>query len=66
MTKNTQQPEPRTSTVENITRRQFLVGAGSLLLLGATGCSGGGSGSGGGETSSDPARTIEHKYGSTE
>ncbi|MGB3682720.1 MAG: iron-siderophore ABC transporter substrate-binding protein, partial [Rubrobacteraceae bacterium] len=42
------------------------VGAGSLLLLGATGCSGGGSGSGGGETSSDPARTIEHKYGSTE
>ncbi len=48
-----------------VSRREFLVGAGSLLLLGATGC-GGGTGSSGGETTSEEARTIEHKYGNTE
>jgi iron complex transport system substrate-binding protein len=47
------------------TRREFLIGAGSLLLLGAAGC-GGGTGGSGGETTSEEARTIEHKYGNTE
>lgn len=49
-----------------ITRRGFLAGAGSLLLLGAAGCGGG---SGSGEQSSGGSgdtRTIEHKFGSTE
>lgn len=44
------------------TRREFLIGAGSLLVLGAAGCGG----SGGGEGASGEKRTIEHKYGSTE
>ena len=66
MNKKTRQPRPRTSTVEDITRRKFLIGAGSLLFLGVTGCTGGSSGSGAGETTSDQARTVEHKYGSTE
>lgn len=49
------------------TRREFLIGAGSLLLLGAVGCgSGGESGDEGGETTSGGTRVIEHKYGSTE
>jgi iron complex transport system substrate-binding protein len=49
------------------TRREFLIGAGSLLLLGAAGCGGGGKAGGDGEeTTSGGARTIEHKYGSTE
>lgn len=45
------------------TRRQFLYGAGGLMLLGAAGCGGGASSgaSGGGE-----GRTIAHKFGSTE
>jgi len=46
------------------TRREFLVGAGSLLILAPFGCSGG-SGEGGGDAASG-ARTVEHKYGSTE
>ena len=45
-------------------RREFLFGAGSLLLLGAAGC-GGGAGTGGDQPSGE-ARSIEHKYGSTE
>ena len=45
------------------TRREFLFGAGVLLLLGATGCGGGGEA--GGEASGG-TRTIEHKYGATE
>ncbi|MDQ3508561.1 MAG: hypothetical protein M3494_11190 [Actinomycetota bacterium] len=49
----------------DFTRRDFLTGAGSLLVLGAAGCGGSGSGEGGEETSAS-ARTIEHKYGSTE
>lgn len=49
----------------DLTRREFLTGAGSLLLLGATGCGGegGGSGSGGGSGNS---RTIEHKFGTAD
>lgn len=54
---------PRTN---NVTRRKFLIGAGSLLFLGAIGCSGGNTGGGGGRTTSGQARTIQHKYGSTE
>ncbi len=45
----------------------MLIGAGSFLLLGLTGCgSGGQAGGGSGETASGEPRTIEHKYGSTE
>ncbi len=47
----------------NRSRREFLAGAGGLLLLGAAGCGGGGAGGG---ASSGGARTIEHKFGSTE
>ncbi|QIN79661.1 ABC transporter substrate-binding protein [Rubrobacter marinus] len=43
------------------TRREFLFGAGGLLLLGAAGCGGAGGGGSSGE-----ARSIEHKYGVTE
>lgn len=47
-------------------RREFLLGAGSLLVLGAAGCGGGqGAGDGGGGTNAE-SRSIEHKYGSTE
>ena len=49
-----------------LTRREFLVGAGSLLFLGVAGCAGGGEAGNSGETTSDGMRTIEHKYGSTE
>lgn len=47
------------------TRREFLIGAGSLLALGAAGCGGAGGAGDGGETSG-ASRTIEHKYGKTE
>ncbi len=47
-----------------MTRRRFLAGAGSLILLGAAGC--GRDASGGGEQGSGDARAVEHKYGSTE
>jgi iron complex transport system substrate-binding protein len=46
------------------TRREFLIGAGSLLLLGAAGCGSGGEQDQ--EAASGETRTIEHKYGSTE
>lgn len=46
------------------TRKEFLLGAGGILLLGAAGCGGGG-GTGGAQAS-DESRTIDHKYGSTE
>lgn len=46
------------------TRREFLIGAGSLLILGAAGCGGGGGGGGG--TTSEASWTVEHKYGSTQ
>lgn len=45
------------------TRREFLIGAGSLLALG--GCGGGG-GAGSSEEASGQKRAVEHKYGSTE
>ncbi|MBA2691043.1 MAG: iron-siderophore ABC transporter substrate-binding protein [Rubrobacter sp.] len=47
----------------DLTRRDFLTGAGSLLAFGATGCGGGGSGE---EATATASQTIEHKYGSTE
>ncbi len=43
------------------TRREFLIGAGSLLVLG--GCGGEGAGD---EEASGGTRTVEHKHGSTE
>lgn len=49
-----------------LTRREFLVGAGSLLFLGAAGCASGGEAGNSEETTSGGIRTIEHKYGSTE
>jgi iron complex transport system substrate-binding protein len=52
--------------VEDITRRDFLVGGAAALLLAGCG-SGGEGGSGGGTTSAaSGTRTIEHKFGSTE
>ena len=58
-------PRPATP-VPKPSRREFLLGAGSLLVLGAAGCGGGqGAGDGGGETTVE-RRLIEHKYGSTE
>lgn len=49
------------------TRREFLIGAGSLLVLAPYGCGGdNGESDGGGETTSSGSRTIEHEYGSTE
>jgi iron complex transport system substrate-binding protein len=58
-------PLPPTISTAGIkpTRREFLIGAGSLLVLGAAGCGSGGSGD---EGASGGTRTIEHKYGSTE
>ena len=49
-------------------RREFLIGLGGLLVLGAAGCGTGGSEdreTGGEESASGGTRTIEHKYGST-
>lgn len=43
------------------TRREFLIGAGSLLLL--AGCGGG---AGSGKETSGASQTIKHRYGSTE
>lgn len=57
-------PRPSSPLSFGPTRREFLIGAGSLLLLGAAGC-GAGAGTGGEETTSGAARTIEHKYGGT-
>ncbi len=51
--------------IDDATRREFLIGAGSLLLLGAAGC-GGGEGAGRDEATSGGTRAIEHKYGTTE
>lgn len=52
--------------VSDLTRRHFLAGASSLLLLGAAGCGDSGESGSGEDTSSAGTRTIEHKYGSTE
>lgn len=48
------------------TRREFLIGAGSLLVLAPFGCSSNGESGQGGEATSSGARAIEHKYGTTE
>ncbi len=60
---DTRNPLRKRPQIHNgLTRRDFLAGAGSLLVLGAAGCGGSGSGE---ETTSSNARAIEHKYGST-
>lgn len=46
------------------TRREFLAGAGGLLVFGLAGCGGGAGGASG--DGSGEARIVEHKYGSTE
>lgn len=58
------QLEPRPLAIEDITRREFLIGAGSILVLAPYGC-GGGSGNGG-ETASRGTRAVEHALGETE
>lgn len=50
--------------VDDVTRRQFLIGAGSLLVLAPYGC--GGESGQGGETTSSGTRTVEHAAGTTE
>ncbi|MDQ3508553.1 MAG: iron-siderophore ABC transporter substrate-binding protein [Actinomycetota bacterium] len=57
-------PDPRLPAfaVRPATRREFLVGAGSLLLLGAAGCGE----SEGGEESTSEGRIVRHEYGETE
>lgn len=55
---------PTLPEIEDVTRREFLIGAAGLLLLPA-GCSGGGT-AGDGGTTSESARVIEHRYGRTE
>lgn len=57
---------PPPGVVDEVTRREFLIGAGSLLVLAPFGCGSDGESGGGGETTSSGSRTIEHKYGSTE
>ncbi len=47
--------------IEDATRREFLLGAGSLLVLGAAGCGESGGGDASGET-----RTVRHADGETE
>lgn len=62
----TPRPIPRVTDMSPYrpNRREFLIGAGSLLVLAPFGC---GSDDGAGvETTSGDTRTIEHKYGSTE
>lgn len=46
------------------TRREFLIGAASLLVLAPYGC--GSDGGSGDETTSGGTRAVEHKYGTTE
>lgn len=54
------QPLPR---IDHVTRRQFLIGAGSLLVLAPYGC---GAESGESETDSGETRTFKHYAGTTE
>ena len=60
---------PTLTEVANITRKEFLIGAASLLLF-APGCSTGGGGGGSGENGSGGGsggkRSLRHKYGSTQ
>lgn len=51
------------------TRREFLIGSGSLILLGAAGCGANaddGASGGGEERVASETRTVEHKYGRTD
>jgi iron complex transport system substrate-binding protein len=57
----TLQPLPE---IDDVTRREFLVGAGSLLLLAPYGC--GGEAESGGETTSGGTRPFEHASGVTD
>lgn len=72
MTKTIERPEttPRSlllPQIENdVTRRQFLVGAGSLLILAPYGCGSDDGSSAGGETTSGETRTVEHGLGTSE
>jgi iron complex transport system substrate-binding protein len=56
---------PLAAAVRGPTRREFLIGAASLLVLGAVGCGAGEEGEPN-ENASGGTRTIEHKYGATE
>lgn len=49
--------------IDDVTRREFLIGAGSLLLLAPYGCGGGESGD---TESSDRTRAVRHARGETE
>lgn len=49
-----------------ISRKEFLLGSGGLLLLGGCGGAGGGAGGGGGGGGSGGKRKVKHKYGETE
>lgn len=54
---------PPLPEIDDATRREFLIGAGGLLLLAPYGC--GGEESGGSESSGE-TRTVEHAFGTTE
>lgn len=56
-------PEPRPLTVSDLTRREFLIGAGGLLVFAPYGC---GSDEQGGSGSSGETRSVEHALGTTE
>jgi len=67
MSKIVELPERKTELsplpeIDDVTRREFLIGAGSLLVLAPYGCGNGGDD----EAASGETRTIEHKYGTTE
>ncbi len=73
MTKKIEQPEKGVEAppgillpeiMDDLTRRDFLIGAGLIVL--APGCGSGEQAENGGEDTSANTRTIEHKYGSTE
>lgn len=53
---------PPLPEIDDLTRREFLVGTGSLLILGAAGCGGGENE----EVSSSETRTVRHALGETE
>lgn len=66
MTKSIERSEitlPLLPEIDDVTRREFLVGAAGLLLLAPYGCGGN---EGGGEDASGQTRTIEHWAGTTE
>lgn len=57
-------PELPPEIVDDLTRREFLIGAGLLVLTPA--CGSGEEAANSGEEASGQTRTLEHKYGSTE